>query len=425
MKRRTFVQAVGAGALWTLAPGTTIAAAREATPPIRLALTAGHSLGWFPNVTAPRILATSDGTAAILIQAKNDTILQIRRRKQSLGLLARARMTTAPDGTLHVAGLRDGGLWLIRVAPSGKVSSVRLASLPEPHAAAGLDLVWTPDGMRIVAPGPRPQTVAFYSDAPGGAPRVLTIHAWAHPILRYDTARRRLHLLLCPWIDASAIYSTVYYLRSDDHGESWRQADGTTYDLPLQPNSREHGLERPRPEVVTITGQPNGGHSNTLAHGLELDPDGHPHFLYSFNRPYHLAREPFMRCAHVCWDGTKWSLDRWDGSKWKFGELSADFAVDIAGGCLDIVDRDTLHALVMFKDRKASWLDLGTTSSRDGGRTWSAVRALTADANARAAHYVAPQWARVGDAREFICSGFNRDPRAPLYRGRIDERRFA
>ena len=425
MKRRAFITSVGAGVLLTGAPPVLRGA--ETRPPAKLDLLhrSGRPLGWFPNVTAPRILAATEGATAILAHASNDTILQIGRRRQSLGHLARARMTSTPDGTLYVAGLRDHSLWLLRVTPSGKVASARLGSLPEPHGAAGLDLVWTPDGVRVIASGPRPQTVALYSEVPGTPPRVLTVEAWAQPILRYDPARQRLHLLLCPWIDASAIYSTVYYLRSDDHGETWCQADAKPYDLPLQPNSREHGLERPTPEVVTIIGQPNGGHSNTLAHCLELDPDGHPHFLYSFNRPYHLAREPFMRCAHVCWDGAKWSLDRWDGSKWKFGELSADFAVDIAGGCLDIVTRDTLHALVMFKDRKASWLDLGITSSRDGGRTWSPVRAVTTNANARATHYVTPQWARVVGAREFICSGFNREPRAPLYRGRIDDRRIA
>ncbi len=423
--RRRFVRAsLAASVGGVLAPA--ILRGSEAPQPAKLALLhrSGRPLGWFPNVTAPRILAATEGATAILVHASNDTILQIGRRKQSLGLLTRARMTIAPDGTMYIAGQRDRSLWLIRVTPSGKVASTRLATLAEPHGAAGLDLVWTPDGVRIIASGSRPQTVALYSDVPSTPPRVLTVNAWAQPILRYDPARRRLHLLLCPWIDASAIYSTAYYLRSDDHGETWLQADAKPYDLPLQPNSREHGLERPPPEVVTIIGQPNGGHSNTLAHCLELDPDGHPHFLYSFNRPYHLAREPFMRCVHVCWDGAKWSLDRWDGSKWKFGELSADFAVDIAGGCLDIVNRDTLHALVMFKDRKASWLDLGITSSRDGGRTWSPVQEVTTDASARAAHYITPQWTRVGSAREFICSGLNREPRAPLYRGRIDDRRF-
>lgn len=425
MKRRTFLGSLGTAATSTLVPGLLHGAERRPVGDLKILLRSGRPLGWFPNVTAPRLLAMGDGPLAVLLHSAKDAVLQRGQRRQSLGVLARARLAADPDGTMHIAGFRDGALWHVRVPPSGQPVSRRLAIVSEPHAAAGLDLVWTPDGVRIVAPGPTPQTFVVYSDAPEAIPLVLTVHAWAHPILRYDPVRRRLHLLLSPWIDASAIYSTVYYLRSDDHGATWRRADGTAYELPLQPNSREHGLERPCPEVVSITGQPNGGHSNTLAHGLELDPEGHPHFLYSFNRPYHLAREPFMRCAHVCWDGAKWSLDRWDGSRWKFGELSADFAVDIAGGCLDVVDKDTLRALVMFKDRKEPWLELGITSSRDRGRTWSPVNPLTADARRRAAHYVTPQWVRMGTRYEFVCAGFHSASESPVYQGSLEEGIFA
>ncbi len=385
----------------------------------------GRPLSYFPNVSGPRLLLDGDQAAAVLIHSNDDTFLQRGARRLSLGFLARARMVADPDGVIHIAGLRKDGLWLVRVKKSGQHEPVKLATIPEPHAAAGLDLVWTAEGVRIAAPGPVPRTVAVYSERPDTKPLVLTKHAWMHPLLRYDAARRRLHLVVCPWLDASAIYSTVYYLRSDDHGATWGPAKGSLYELPLQPNSREHGLDRPPPEVVSIIGQPVGGHSNTLAHSLELDPDGQPHFLYSFNRPYHLAREPFMRCVHIWWDGAKWSLDNWDGAKWKSGELSSDFKVDIAGGCLDLIDRNTIRALLLFKDRTVPWLELGIASSHDGGRTWSPVKPLTTDAATKAAHYVAPSWVKRGTGYEFVCAGFNLSPHAPVYRGTIDERSFA
>lgn len=416
---------MGAGTAWTLAPNLIRGAEAHPTDAVQVLFPSGRSLGYFPNVTGPRLVADDEDAPAVLIHSVSDTVLHRSGRKLSLGSLARARMVTDSDGVIHVAGLRDDGLWLVRVTKSGKPTATQLATFPEPHPAAGLDVAWTAEGLRIIGPGPTPRTMAVYTDKPEAKPLVLTIHAPVHPLLRYDAGRHRLHAVFCPWNDYSAIYDTVYYLRSDDHGASWLKSDGSKHELPLQPTAREHGFERPRPEPISITGQPAGGHSNTLAHCLDLDADGHPHLLYTFNRPYHLAREPFMRCVHICWDGAKWSLDNWDGSKWKSGELSADFSMDVAGGCLDIVDRKTIRALLMFKDRKSLWLDLGIASSNDGGKTWSAIKPITTDSGPKAAHYVAPSWVRRGTDYDFVCAGFNKGPEAPVYRGTIPAHLFA
>jgi len=50
---------------------------------------------------------------------------------------------------------------------------------------------------------------------------------------------------------------------------------------------------------------------------------------------------------------------------------------------------------------------------------------LTDDAARRSAHYVTPQWARVGNRYEIVCAGFNHAPESPVFRGAIEDNLFA
>jgi hypothetical protein len=174
MKRRTFPGSLGTVATSTRVPGLLRGDEPRPVNELKTLLRSGSPLGGFPKVTAPRLFAVGDGLPAVLLHSAMATVLQRRQRRPSLRLLARARFAADPDGTMQIAGFRDGALWRLRLPPSGQPVSRRLAIVPEPHAAAGLDLVWTPDGVRIVPlhaeirDDPPLRIRLVNQDAPGG-----------------------------------------------------------------------------------------------------------------------------------------------------------------------------------------------------------------------------------------------------------------
>ena len=425
MKRRVFIQTLGCGASLTFGPGLLKAGPDDTNLNLRELLSNAPNVGYFPNVSGPRIQAWGEDDVAVLATGTEGATLFLGPKPVPLGTLQRGRLAIDDQGVAHVVGTRGLELIHIRVGKDLRPATETLAALPALHPATGLDVAWTRAGLIVVGPGPEVRTLACYTVGAGSVkPRVLTRHAWSHPVLFCDRQRDRLHLVMSPWNDNGSIYDVVYYLRSDDDGRSWGKADGNPLELPLQPTPPEYGREHGSPEQLSITGQPAGGHSNTLGHCVAVDSAGNPHVLYSFNRPYHLfqGREPLMRCVHVGFDGKEWSRGEWDPStgKWRAGELSADFSRDVAGGALRIVDGKRFEALVLFRDRKRLWLDLGITMSEDAGRTWQPIRPLTRDAEKKAANYVAPVWVRRGLATEVVCTAQNKSAQAPIYRGRLE-----
>jgi hypothetical protein len=238
-----------------------------------------------------------------------------------------------------------------------------------------------------------------------------------HPRLAYDTTRKRLHLILCPWNEFSSIYDVMYYMRSDDHGRTWSKTDGSPIELPLRPWPVEHGGGGNESETISVRGQPAGGESNTLVHSVGVDELGQLHLLYSFCRPYFIAVgpslgdpvEPRMRMKHVLL-----ASDRWISH-----ELAPSFAVDIAGGSMMIKSPTELHAVVTYKAKEADWLDLGYISSKDGGQRWGPIRAVTGDAAQRQAHYVAPDLAASGNDFRYVCASLSTKLHSRYYHGQL------
>jgi len=375
----------------------------------------GRPCGLFPHISGPQVI-TQGGSVVILAGSGDDTFLLIGEEKVELDMLARAHMKTDETGQIHIVGTRGRELCYLRIDANRKPESINLDTLADVCPAVGLDIAWTPESPLIVAPGPEPRTLALYSPANNTPPRVLARRMRAHPLLSYDANRKRLHLVFCGWNDYSNFYDVVYYMRSDDSGRTWTKADGTPIPVPF-----ECGGSEPEPDVLSGRGQNTGAESNTLPHCLELDADGRPHVLYSFCRPYFIAMgpattdpvEPRMRTKHICWDGNGWVAS----------ELSPDFEVDIAGGVLAIENSRRLHALVMFKQLDADWLDLGYMYTEDGGQTWQPILAVTEDAAQRYAHYVAPSIVKLEAKLHYVYTVCAESQESPVYAGAITLKR--
>jgi hypothetical protein len=327
-------------------------------------------------------------------------------RRIALGVLERGRICTDPEGGAHVAGTRGRELWHFRISARLQVTARRIAAVSSVHPATGLDIAWTPAGVRIAAPGPEPATLALYPAS--GDPLLIARRRWAHPLLRYDARRSRLHVVWSGWNDSSTFYDVLCHLQTSDGGKTWQRADGSEFGAPYE--YRQPGAE---PGVLSRRQQSGGGESNTLAHSLQCDEQGAPHVLYSFCMPYAIgmgpARAPWMRTKHLRWTGTAWAAM----------ELGQGAETDVAGGALT-VSGASLHALVMYKHIDEGWLDLGITGSGDGGATWSPLDPITRDAAGRKAHYAALAACQVGRRLEYVCTSQSARKETPVYVGEVD-----
>ncbi len=395
MRRRAFLGGVAAGPLC----GST------GRPAPRVLVAASPADEWFPHVSGPRIEAVNDECWK-LARTRDKAVLFAGGRRLALGPLERSRICADPEGGAHVAGTRGRELWHFRITARLQLTARRIATLSSLHPATGLDITWTPAGVLIAAAGPEPASLALYPAS--GDPLLLARRRWAHPLLRYDARRSRLHVVWSGWNDASSIYDVIYHLQTGDGGKSWQRADGSVIDAPFE--HRQPGAE---PDVLTRRQQSGGGESNTLAHALQCDENGNPHVLYSFCMPYAIgmgpARARRMQTKHV----------RWTGAAWAATEISAGPETDVAGGALAI-NGASLHALLMYKSIDADWLDLGLTSSGDGGATWSPPDPITGDASGKKAHYVAPAVSQVGRRLEYVFTAQSARRETPVYVGEMD-----
>jgi hypothetical protein len=411
LRRREFIETLGLATAATILPRT-----EAAEPALQVVRSSARSASLFPHISRPQ-LVNINGSAGILCHSDSNTFWSYGKKQTSLGPLMGARAVSGPDGEVHCVGWRGTDLVHARLAQFRPPKMERFATKAKLHPAVGLDAVSLDGQVLAVAPGVGGRSLALYT-SDGSPPRPITHSRWAHPLLAFDASRRILHLVFSPWADLSSLYSTIVYLRSADLGKTWTKSDGSPLATPFKPAPPEHGGIDVRPEILSVQGQPAGGFAHTLAHCLALDPAGNPHVLYSFCRPYFVAggeaaekskREPRMRTMLV----------RWTGTDWMSSELSADFAVDVAGGSLAWDSDGKLHALVMFKDKEAHWLDLGHTSSRDGGKTWMTIESVTSDAAVREQHYLAPSMISTADGFDFVCTSINERKRSSVFRGSL------
>lgn len=414
MKRRTFIRSVGAAFVGTTLP----ALAHTERESARVLLRSARPAGYFPHISGPQILPDSKVPIA-LMHGRTRTLLNAGTKQIAFESLDCARMIRDAHENIQIVGWRRNTLVHLQLKSSGDLTTARLAERAQRYPAIGLSAVFARGELLIAAPGEDKRSLALYSSRVG-MQRVVTHSRWVHPLLAFDSNRGRLHLVFCPWAELSSLYSTVQYLRSDDFGGNWTRSNGLAVATPFKPAPAEHGNGGVQPEIISVHGQPTGGFAHTLAHQLSLDREGNPHLLYSFCRPYHIAGGPAQREKRKMEPRLRTMFVRWNGTEWKSSELAADWSVDVAGGAFDWDERGRIHALVMFKDKDAHWLDLGHTMSEDQGATWQGIRPITTDAAPNRMHYLAPSLCKNGRDFEFLCTSYSEQMRSNIYEGRLE-----
>ena len=256
---------------------------------------------------------------------------------------------------MHCAGTRGIDLYHYEWLDTKRPIGTQVARGLNLHPAAGLDVLWTRSGLRIVGPGPGGPALWMYG---GGEPTLIARRSWAYPLLAYDSQRGFLHLAFSGWCEESGMYDVVYYLRSTDAGRSWMRADGSPFPLPFE--YRWRGLE---PDVLSRRQQSSGGEADTLVHSIVVDSAGRPHILYSFAMPYAIGVGPADGPDRQPWSRTKYV--RWTGTEWQSTEIVSETRAEVAGGSL-VVFKHALAAVIVYTSSAETGLDLGYIIINDG-----------------------------------------------------------
>ena len=306
-----------------------------------------------------------------------------------------------------MAGMR--GRELVHLACSGRdrTVSTTIGNSTEVHRAAGLDIAWTREGLRVVGPGTDPRTLSIYGM--GAQPLLIARRSPAYSLLAYDEQRHIFHLVFCGWSEDSSMYDVVYYMRSADAGRTWTRADGSPFILPF-----EYRWRGPEPDVLSRRQQNAGGEADTLAQSLVLDAEGYPHVIYSFCMPYAIGvgpaeppnRQPLVRTKHV----------RWTGSEWKASEEFAGAGMEIAGGSL-VMTGKTSVAVVSYRSFGQRWLDLGYAQIVNDGST--SIQRLSEAGTSHRGNLFAPVATATGAHIHYVCAVAGRDVQAPLEAGQF------
>jgi hypothetical protein len=154
--------------------------------------------------------------------------------------------------------------------------------------------------------------------------------------------------------------TNLYYLHTDDGGQTWQTVDGTTVTPPLAPLDTTALVRDYRREGRLV-----------YLKDLGFDRDGHPVLLYLTSASPRPGPEGMPR---------SWTVAHWDGARWLFHEVT---------GALHNYDMGSLYL-----DADGTWRIIAPTepgpqrwgtggemamwTSPDEGRTWTKMRDLTA-----------------------------------------------
>ena len=157
----------------------------------------------------------------------------------------------------------------------------------------------------------------------------------------------------------------LYYMESDDFGETWRTADGKVLDLPL--------TNAVNPALVAKYSKKGSDWRNVYIKGVKFDPEGHPIVLYVLSRGYRTGPSAGPReWWTASFDGNAWCLRdtgiRSD-SNYDFGELYVESAADWR----------LLGATERGPQPYNPGGEIVSWRSRDAGRHWMRERVLTKD----------------------------------------------
>ncbi|MBR0057574.1 MAG: glycoside hydrolase family 88 protein, partial [Kiritimatiellae bacterium] len=152
----------------------------------------------------------------------------------------------------------------------------------------------------------------------------------------------------------------VFYMESDDFGETWRNAAGEALALPLD--------RRDNPALALSYADKS---RNVYIKGVKFDPQGRPVVLYTVSRGYRAGPEDGPR---------EWKLAKWTGAEWREidtgirSDSNYDFAELYVDGERDwriIGASETGPQPYNPGGEIAAWI------SHDAGETWSFEKALT------------------------------------------------
>lgn len=151
----------------------------------------------------------------------------------------------------------------------------------------------------------------------------------------------------------------LYFLTTDDFGETWRNVQGTPLDLPL---AEAH--------AAALTHDFQADQRLVYIHDLDLDPEGHPAILFTTSAD-HRSGPPG--------DPRWWTVGHWNGSAWRFRTVTRANH-NYTTGSFEITTTGQFRILGPTEPGPqplGSGGEVALWTSNDEGATWLKVRDLT------------------------------------------------
>jgi hypothetical protein len=317
-------------------------------------------------------------------------------------------------GFVHLAGLhqeRRDEVWHFRSAEPFRTDKWDEGAAIHPKNYSSMAIDPRDDSLYYFGAGVHAGGLGFRRRAADGA--------WSKPTLLvqgqviYPGVAIRdgvIHLMFCGWDPPAAIYENVFYIRSGDGGATWTRGDGQVIKTP-------HVYHPAEPESVAALGRV----SRTLTEGhaepdagvqqLFVDGRGRPHVLYSCVPMAYfpqVRRQPRCRTIHA----------RLDSGGWRHSLFSDDPDLDVGAARVVQGAGNRLHCVCGVRSKGRRSFDLAYCRSGDSGDTWSALEAVTDDADARGGSYTNLHWAP-HPFRGDLCFVCNRSGGGPVFMGRL------
>ncbi|REK17941.1 MAG: hypothetical protein DWQ37_05315 [Planctomycetota bacterium] len=155
--------------------------------------------------------------------------------------------------------------------------------------------------------------------------------------------------------------TNLYYLESSDAGRTWRAADGTPVETPLE-----------SPDTAALVHDYESEGKLVYLKQLQFDSEGHPVLLYCTSNGYRPGPEN---------DPRTWQIARWTGQSWAFNDVvTSDHNYDF--GSLYLEDDGTWRLIAPTSPGAQPYCTGGQMEmwvSSDQGRTWGKTKSLTHD----------------------------------------------
>jgi hypothetical protein len=170
--------------------------------------------------------------------------------------------------------------------------------------------------------------------------------------------------------------TNLYYLETQDHGQSWQTVDGTTVSLPLT-DRKGAGLVRDYEAEGRLV----------YVKDIQLDAQGHPVILIVTSAHHQPGPGGEPR---------RFTVVHWDGGEWRFHDV-ARTTHNYDMGSLYIEPETTWRVIAPTEPGPQRWGtggEIAIWTSRDSGVTWEKERAVTSGSEFNHAYVRRPVNAR-------------------------------